>query len=377
MKKKIVFAYSGGIDSTAGITWLKENQDCEIIAVCVDVGQAADWKAIQKRASAAGAGTCYIADVKKEYVEGYIWPALKAGAMYEEKHLLGASIAKPLIVKVLAEYARKEKAAAIAHGSKANDQLDFCIKALAPELETIAPWRIWKLKSREDAVRYLTRRKIPIHAKKKNSYRTEKTLWQVSHKGLELENPSTEPMYKKILTMTVTPEKAPNKPVYIDIDFEKGIPSALNGKKMEGLALISQLNKIGGAYGIGISDLVESISGANKIRSVYEAPGAGILYYAQKELEHLCLDKASFSFKQRISIKFSELIYDGFWFTPLFKALCAFVDSTQQTVNGKVKLKLYKGSISTAGTSSPNSLYKTDIAANEKKVISKKTKVKK
>ena len=367
MKKKIILAYSGGLDTTVIIPWLKENHDCDVIAVCVDVGQAADWKAITKRAMTTGASACYIADVKKEYVEEYIWPALKAGAVYEDKYLLGTSTARPLIAKVLVDYARKEKADAIAHGAtgKGNDQVrfDLGIMALAPDIEIIAPWRTWKLKSRQDEMRYLARRKIPIPVAKKKSYSTDDNLWHISHEGLELEDPATEPQLKKMLAMTVPPEKAPNKPEYVEIDFEKGIPIALNGKKMEGVQLINALNKIGGANGVGIVDLVENRVVGMKSRGVYETPGGAILYYAHQELEHLCLDRQTYSFKQQVSLKLSELIYGGLWFTPLREALCAFVDSTQQTVTGKVRLKLYKGSINAAGVTSPYSLYNTSLAS--------------
>jgi len=367
MKKKIILAYSGGLDTTVIIPWLKENQECEIIAVCVDVGQAADWKAITKRAMATGASACYVADVRKEYVEEYIWPALKAGAVYEDKYLLGTSTARPLIAKVLVDYARKEKAQAIAHGAtgKGNDQVrfDLGIMALAPDLEIIAPWRTWKLKSRQDEMRYLARRKIQIPMKKKNSYSMDDNLWHISHEGLELEDPAAEPQYKKMLSMIVPPEKAPNKPEYVEIEFEKGIPVALNGKKMEGIALINALNKIGGANGVGIVDIVENRVVGMKSRGVYETPGGTILYYAHQELEHLCLDRQTYSFKQQISLKMGELIYGGLWFTPLRQAICAFVDFTQESVNGKVKLKLYKGSISAAGAVSPNSLYNPSLAS--------------
>jgi argininosuccinate synthase len=367
MKKKIVLAYSGGLDTTVIIPWLKENQDCEVIAVCVDVGQAADWKTIQKRAMSTGAAACYVADVKKEYVEEYIWPALKAGAVYEDKYLLGTSTARPLIAKVLVDYARKEKASAIAHGAtgKGNDQVrfDLGIMGLAPDIEIIAPWRTWKLKSREDEMRYLARRKIPVPMKKKNSYSMDDNLWHISHEGLELEDPANEPMYKKMLSMTVTPEKAPNKPEYVEIEFEKGIPVSLNGKKMDGVALINQLNKIGGANGIGIVDLVENRVVGMKSRGVYETPGGSILYYAHGELEHICLDRQTYSFKQQAALKMGELIYGGLWFTPLREAISAFVDCTQASVSGKVRLKLYKGSISAAGVTSANSLYNTSLAS--------------
>ncbi|MCL2215034.1 MAG: argininosuccinate synthase [Treponema sp.] len=367
MKKKIILAYSGGLDTTVIIPWLKENQDCDVIAVCVDVGQSADWKAIQKRALSTGASACYVADVKKEYVEEYIWPTLKAGAVYEDKYILGTATARPLIAKALVEYARKEKASAIAHGAtgKGNDQVrfDLAIMALAPDLEIIAPWRVWKLKSRNDEMRYLARRKIQTPFNKKNSYSEDENLWHISHEGLELEDPAAEPILKKMLTITVPPEKAPNKPVYIEIEFEKGIPVSLNGKKMEGVALINALNKIGGANGIGITDLVENRVVGMKCRGIYETPGGSILYYAHNELEHICLDRQTYSFKQQISLKLSELIYGGQWFTPLCEAICAFVDSTQQNVSGKVKLKLYKGLISSAGVTSVNSLYNASLAS--------------
>ncbi|MCL2264673.1 MAG: argininosuccinate synthase [Treponema sp.] len=367
MKKKIILAYSGGLDTTVIIPWLKENQDCEVIAVCVDLGQPADWKAINKRAMASGASACHVVDVKKEYVEEYIWPALKAGAVYEDKYLLGTATARPLIAKILVEFARKEKANAIAHGAtgKGNDQIrfDLGIMALAPDLEIIAPWRVWKIKSREEAMRFLKRRKLAVPVDKRNSYSTDDNIWHISHEGLELEDPANEPQFKKMLTMIVPPEKAPNKAEYVEIEFEKGIPVALNGKKMEGLQLINALNKTGGANGIGITDLVENRVVGMKSRGVYETPGGTILYYAHQELEHLCLDRQTYSFKQQVSLKMSELIYGGFWFTPLREALSAFVDSTQETMNGKVKLKLYKGSISAAGSVSSNSLYNTSLAS--------------
>jgi argininosuccinate synthase len=369
MKKKIVLAYSGGLDTSVIIPWLLENQECEVIAVCADVGQAADWKAITKRALTMGASACHIVDVKKEYVEEYIWPALKAGAVYEEKYLLGTSTVRPLIAKVLVEYARKEKATAIAHGAtgKGNDQVrfDLGIIALAPDLEIIAPWRIWKIKSREDAMKYLKRRNFQVPVNKKNSYSIDDNLWHVSHEGLELEDPAAEPQYKKMLSMTVLPEKAPNKAEYIEIEFDKGIPCALNGKKMEGAALINALNKIGGANGIGITDLIENRVAGIKCRGVYESPGGTILYYAHQELEHICLDRQSYSYKQQVSLKMAELIYNGLWFTPLREALSSFVDKTQEAVSGKVRLKLYKGSINSAGIFSPNSLYNASVITGE------------
>ncbi|MDR3130405.1 MAG: argininosuccinate synthase [Treponema sp.] len=365
--KKIVLAYSGGLDTTAIIPWLKENQDCEITAVCVDVGQDADWEAVKQRALDSGAKVCYVADVKKEYVEDYIWPTLKANALYEDKYLLGTSTARPLIAKVLVNYARKVKAAAIAHGAtgKGNDQVrfDLGITALAPDLEIIAPWRIWKLKSREDEIRYLQRRKLPIPAKKKDSYSRDDNLWHISHEGLELENPANEPSLKTLLKMIVPPEKAPNKPEYVEIEFNTGVPVAVNGKKMDGVTLIQTLNRIGGAHGVGLVDLVENRVVGIKSRGVYETPGGSILYYAHKELEHICLDRQTYAFKQQVGQKLGEAIYGGLWFTPLREALSAFVDATQKTVSGTVKVKLYKGSISSAGVSSPYSLYNVSIAS--------------
>jgi argininosuccinate synthase len=367
MKKKIVLAYSGGLDTTVIIPWLKENYDCEIVAVCVDVGQEADWETIKKRALDTGALSCYVADVKKEYVEHYVWPALKANALYEDKYFLGTSTARPLIAKVLVDYARKEKAFAIAHGAtgKGNDQVrfDLGIMAFAPDLEIIAPWRIWKLKSREEEIRYLKRRKIPVPMKKKDSYSRDDNLWHISHEGLELEDPANEPGLAGMLKMTVPPERAPAKPEYVEIDFEKGVPTAVNGKKLDGVNLIRILNKIGGEHGVGLVDLVENRVVGMKSRGVYETPGGSILYYAHGELEHICLDRQTYAFKQQVGQKLGEVIYGGLWFTPLREALSAFVDATQETVSGRVRLKLYKGSIRSAGVTSPNSLYNASIAS--------------
>jgi len=367
VKKKIVLAYSGGLDTTVIIPWLNENYDCEVIAVCVDVGQSADWKEIKARAMKTGASSCYVADVKKEYVEEYVWPTLKAGAVYEDKYLLGTATARPLIAKTLVEYARREKADAIAHGAtgKGNDQVrfDLGIIALAPDLEIIAPWRVWKINSREAAMRYLTKRNFPLPMTKKNSYSRDDNVWHISHEGLELENPSAEPQFRKMLVNTVPPEKAPNKPTYVDLEFDCGVPIGLNGKKMDGLAIIKALNKTGGENGIGIVDLVENRVVGMKCRGVYETPGGSILYYAHRELEHICLDRQTYAFKQQVSLKMSELVYGGLWFTPLRQALSAFVDSTQAGVSGTVRLKLYKGSISSAGVNSPNSLYNPSIAS--------------
>jgi argininosuccinate synthase len=362
-----VLAYSGGLDTTVIIPWLKENHDCDIVAVCVDVGQEADWETIKKRALDTGALSCYVADVKKEYVEDYLWPALKAGAVYEDKYLLGTSTARPLIAKVLVDYARKENAAAIAHGAtgKGNDQVrfDLGIMAFAPDLEIIAPWRTWDIRSREEEIEYLEKRDIPVPMKKKDSYSRDDNLWHISHEGLELEDPANEPVLENMLKMTVPPEKAPDKAEYVEIEFEQGIPVSLNGKRLDGLELIRALNKIGGGHGVGLVDLVENRVVGMKSRGVYETPGGSILYYAHQELEHLCLDRQTYAFKQQAALKMGELIYGGLWFTPLREALSAFVDQTQKTVGGKVRLKLYKGSISAAGASSPYSLYNASIAS--------------
>jgi argininosuccinate synthase len=338
-----------------------------VVAVCVDVGQEADWKTIKQRALDTGALSCYVADVKREYVEQYVWPALKAGAVYENKYLLGTSTARPLIAKVLVDYARKEKAAAIAHGAtgKGNDQVrfDLGIMAFAPDLEIIAPWRTWDIKSREEEIEYLEKRRIPLPTKKNKSYSRDDNLWHVSHEGLELEDPANEPLLGNMLEMSVPPEKAPNKAEYTEIEFDQGIPVAVNGKKMDGLTIIQSLNKIGGAHGVGITDLVENRVVGMKSRGVYETPGGTILYYAHEELEHICLDRQTYAFKQQAALKMAELIYGGLWFTPLRESLSAFVDATQRTVTGTVRLKLYKGSVSSAGVNSPYSLYNASIAS--------------
>ncbi|MDR0669294.1 MAG: argininosuccinate synthase [Treponema sp.] len=367
MKTKIVLAYSGGLDTTVIIPWLKENYDCDIVAVCVDVGQDADWKAIRKRALDTGAASCYVQDVKKEFVDNYLWPMLKSGAVYEDKYLLGTAIARPLIAKVLVDAARKEKAKAIAHGAtgKGNDQIrfDLGIMAFAPDMEIIAPWRVWKLKSREDEIRYLRRRHIEAPVKRRDSYSRDDNLWHISHEGLELEDPANAPGYGRMLKMTVPPERAPVKGEHVEIEFERGIPVALNGDRLEGPALIAALNKIGGAHGVGLVDLVENRVVGMKSRGVYETPGGTILYYAHQELEHVCLDRQTYAFKRQAALKMGELIYGGLWFTPLREALSAFVDSTQKTVSGTVRLRLYRGNVISAGVTSPYSLYNASIAS--------------
>ena len=331
------------------------------------MGQEADWASVKQRALDTGAASCYVADVKKEYVEDYIWPALKANAIFEDKYLLGTATARPLIAKVLVDYARKEGAVAIAHGAtgKGNDQVrfDIGIMAFAPDLEIIAPWRTWELKSREDEIAYLEARNIPVPMKKSDSYSRDDNLWHMSHEGLELESPANEPKLDGMLKMTTPPEQAPDKAEYVELVFEKGIPVALNGKKMDGVSLILELNKIGGRNGCGLVDLVENRTVGMKSRGVYETPGGAILYYAHSELEHLCLDRQTYSFKQGVAHKMAELIYGGLWFSPLREALSAFVDTTQEEVSGTVKLKLYKGSIIAAGATSPYSLYNESIAS--------------
>jgi argininosuccinate synthase len=296
-----------------------------------------------------------------------VWPALKAGAIYEDKYLLGTSTARPLIAKTLVDHARREEATAIAHGAtgKGNDQVrfDLGIMAFAPEIEIIAPWRIWDIKSREEEIEYLEKRSIPAPTKRDDSYSRDDNLWHISHEGLELEDPANEPSLDRMLKMTVPPEKAPDKPEYVEIDFEKGIPVAVNGEKLDGISLIKTLNKIGGAHGVGLVDLVENRVVGMKSRGVYETPGGSILYYAHQELEHICLDRQTYAFKQIVAQKMGELIYGGLWFTPLRESLSAFVDATQETVTGRTRLKLYKGGISAAGISSPYSLYNASIAS--------------
>ncbi|GMO17489.1 MAG: argininosuccinate synthase [Spirochaetaceae bacterium] len=367
MAKKVALAYSGGLDTTVIIPWLKETGGYEIIAVCVNVGQEADWDAIKERALATGASECHVADVTDEFVNNFIFPMLKSGAVYEDKYLLGTAAARPLIAKTLVEYARMRGAQAVSHGAtgKGNDQIRFelGIMALAPELEIIAPWRTWNIKSREEEIAYLEARGIPVPMKKDDSYSRDDNIWHISHEGLELEDPGTEPHYETMLKITVPPEKAPDTACYVEIKFENGIPVALNGKTMKGLDIIRELNKTGGACGIGICDLIENRVVGMKSRGVYETPGGSILYYAHGELERLTLDRQTYEFKQQVAQKLAALIYGGFWWSPLREALSAFVDSTQKAVNGDVKLKLYKGNIYSAGLASPNSLYNANIAS--------------
>ncbi len=367
MKEKVILAYSGGLDTTTIIPWLKENYDYDVICVCIDVGQGQEIDGLEERALSSGASKLYIDDVTEEFVQNYVYPTMKAGAVYEDKYLLGTSIARPLIAQRLVHYALLENAVAICHGAtgKGNDQVRFelTINALAPHLQIIAPWRIWDIKSREDSINYCLKHDIKLNMNKETSYSRDRNLWHISHEGLELEDPSIEPDYSKILQMTNTLEKAPNEADYVEMEFEKGIPVKLNGKELNGTDMISELNKIGGKHAIGLIDLVENRVVGMKSRGVYETPGGTILYRAHQELEHLCLDKQTYSYKQTLAIKYAELVYSGEWFTPLREALEAFVDSTQETVTGVVKLKLYKGNMISAGVTSPYSLYNEEIAS--------------
>lgn len=366
--KKIVLAYSGGLDTSIIIPWLKENyKGCEVIAVSGDVGQGTELDGLEEKAIKTGASKLYIEDLRKEFVEDFIFPTLKAGAKYEGMYLLGTSFARPIIAKRIVEIALKEGADAIAHGctGKGNDQVRFelTIKAFAPNMKIIAPWREWAIKSRDEEIDYAEAHNVPLKISRETNYSKDKNLWHLSHEGLDLEDPANEPKYDKILEMGVTPENAPNKPEYIKISFKQGIPYKLNGKKVGVVELVEELNKLGGKHGIGIEDIVENRLVGMKSRGVYETPGGTILYKAHEVLETLTLDRDTLHLKQELSGKFADLVYFGQWFTPAREALSAFVDKTQENVNGDVKLKLYKGNIIPAGVTSPNSLYDADIAA--------------
>lgn len=368
-KEKIVLAYSGGLDTTVIIPWLQENYNYDVIAVCINLGQKEDWKTIKQRALDTGAAACYVVDAQEEYIQEYIFPAVKANAIYEDRYLLGTSTARPLIAKILVEYARQEKAVAICHGAtgKGNDQVRFelGIKAFAPDLKVIAAWRDakWDMSSRDDEIAYLEKRNIPVPMKKKESYSRDENIWHLSHEGLELEDPNNEPNYAQMLKLTTPPESAPDTPEYVELEFKAGSPIAVNGKKMTGLEIMNSLNEIGGRNGVGLVDLVENRVVGMKSRGVYETPGGSILYYAHEQLDHLCLDRDTYVFKQQASLKMSELIYNGKWFTPLMDSLFAFMNEAEKNVTGKVRLKLYKGSMMGAGSSSPYSLYNENIAS--------------
>ncbi len=365
--KKIVLAYSGGLDTSVIIPWLKEHyDDCEVVAVAADVGQGTELSGLEEKAVKTGASKLYILDMQEEFVNDYIIPTMQAGAVYENKYLLGTSFARPIIAKKIVEIAKKEGADAIAHGctGKGNDQVRFelAIKAFAPNMPIIAPWRTWELKSRDDEIDYAQKKGIPLNVSRETSYSKDKNLWHLSHEGLDLEDPANEPNYDAILEMGVSPEKAPDQPTYLTLDFEKGVPVALDGQKKTALEIITELNQIGGANGIGLIDMVENRLVGMKSRGVYETPGGTILYTAHELLETLCLDRDTQHYKQQVALKFAELVYYGQWFTPLREALSAFVSTTQRTVTGQVKLKLYKGNIIPAGMTSPYTLYSEQIA---------------
>ncbi len=372
--KKVVLAYSGGLDTSIIIPWLKENYDnCEVIAVSGNVGQGTELDGLEEKAIKTGASKLYIEDLNKEFVEDFVFPTLKAGAVYENKYLLGTSFARPVIAKRIVEIALAEGADAICHGctGKGNDQVRFelTIKHFAPSMKIIAPWRTWDIKSRDEEIDYAEAHNIPLKINRETNYSKDKNLWHLSHEGLDLEDPWNEPMYDKILELGVSPEKAPDEATYVTISFEKGVPTAIDGEKMGAVEIVEKLNELGGKNGIGIADIVENRLVGMKSRGVYETPGGTILYHAHNKLEEICLDKETFHYKQGLGIKYAELVYNGQWYTPLREALDAFVDSTQQTVTGDVRLKLYKGNIIDAGVRSPFSLYDEDMATfNEDEV---------
>ena len=367
--KKVVLAYSGGLDTSIIIPWLKENyNNCEVIAVSADVGQGTELDGLEEKALKTGASKLYIEDLKEEFIQEYVYPTVQAGAVYENKYLLGTSFARPIIAKRIVEIAKAEGADAICHGctGKGNDQVRFelTIKAFAPEMTIIAPWREWSIKSREEEIEYAEAHNIPLKINRETNYSKDKNIWHLSHEGLDLEDPANEPQYNHpgFLELGVSPEQAPDEPTYVTIHFEKGKPTAINGKEMNGVEVVTTLNELGGKNGVGLADIVENRLVGMKSRGVYETPGGTILYHAHNKLEELCLDRDTFHYKQQIGLKFAELVYYGQWFTPLREALSAFVDSTQQTVTGDVKLKLYKGNIIDAGVTSPYSLYDPEIA---------------
>ena len=367
--KKIVLAYSGGLDTSIIIPWLKENYDNpEIIAVSGDVGQGTELDGLEEKAIATGASKLYICDLKEEFITDYVYPTMQAGAKYEGDYLLGTSFARPIIAKAIVDIAKKEGADAICHGctGKGNDQVRFelTIKAFAPEMKIIAPWRIWDIKSREEEIAYAEAHNIPLKINRETNYSKDKNIWHLSHEGLDLEDPANEPMYDKegFLEMGVSPFMAPDKPTYVTISFEKGIPVAIDGEKLSPVALIEKLNKLGGENGIGLADICENRLVGMKSRGVYETPGGTILYRAHEVLETLCLDRDTSHYKALVAQQFGELVYFGKWFTPLREALSAFVEKTQENVTGDVKLKLYKGNIINAGTTSKYSLYNPEFA---------------
>ena len=370
MKEIVILAYSGGLDTTAIIPWLKENFDYEVICCCIDCGQGSELDGLDERAKLSGASKLYIEDLVDDFCDNYIVPCVKANAVYENKYLLGTSMARPAIAKCLVDIARKEGAAAICHGAtgKGNDQIRFelSIKSLAPDLKIIAPWRmtdVWTMQSREDEIEYCKQHGIDLPFSMDSSYSRDRNLWHVSHEGLELENPSLEPNYDHLLMMSVRPEKAPDEGEYVTITFEEGVPTSVNGKSMKVSDVIRTLNELGGKHGIGIVDIVENRVVGMKSRGIYETPGGTILMEAHMQLEELVLDRATMDAKKDMANKLSQIVYEGKWFTPLREAVQAFVESTQKYVTGTVKFKLYKGNIIKAGTTSPYSLYSESLAS--------------
>ena len=372
MKRKVVLSYSGGLDTSVMVRWLKDNYNSSVIACIVDVGQIEDFNEIKERAKKAGAEKVYLIDAKNEFVTDFIYPAIKANSIYEKKYLLGTALARPLIAKKVIEIAKKEKAWAVSHGAtgKGNDQVRFDIsfRTLAPEIKIIAPWREWDLKSREEEIEYAKKHKIPIKITPEKPYSTDENLWHISYEGGILEDPNREPP-EDIFQLTVSPEKAPDKPTYLEIYFEKGVPQKINGKKYQPVELIKTLNKIGGKNGIGRTDMVENRLVGIKSRGVYECPAGTILCFAHRELEYLTLDRETFHYKEIVEQKYSELVYYGLWFSPLKNALDKFIDETQKFVTGSIKLKLYKGTISVSGRKSPYSLYWQKLATFSKEDI--------
>ena len=370
MKEKVILAYSGGLDTTAIIPWLKENFDYDVVCCCIDCGQGNELDGLEERAKLSGATKLYIEDIVDDFCDNYIVPCVQAGAVYENKYLLGTSMARPAIAKRLVEIARKEGATAICHGAtgKGNDQIRFelGIKALAPDLKIIAPWRmtdVWTMQSREDEIEYCKQHGIDLPFSANNSYSRDRNLWHISHEGLELEDPANEPNYDHLLVLGVSPEKAPDEGEYVTLTFEKGVPTSVNGEQMKVSQIIAKLNELGGKHGIGIVDIVENRVVGMKSRGVYETPGGTILMEAQKQLEELVLDRATTEVKKDMGNKMAQIVYEGKWFTPLREAVQAFVESTQNVVTGEVKFKLYKGNIIKAGTTSPYSLYSESLAS--------------
>ena len=368
-KEKFLLAYSGGLDTSIIIPWLLENYDCEVIAMAGEVGIGVDETALKEKALKCGASKCYVEDIAEEFITDFIYPTLKANAVYEGKYLLGTSFARPVIAKRMVEIARKEGCTTIVHGAtgKGNDQVRFelTIKALAPDMKILAPWRVWDIKSRDQEIDYAAARNIPVPVTKETNYSKDENLWHLSHEGMDLEDPANEPDLDKILELMVSPEKAPDKATYVTIKFEKGVPVEVDGQKMDPVSLLKYCNKVAGENGVGIADMVENRLVGMKSRGVYETPGGTLLYAAHRELELLTLERDTLHYKDLVAQRFAELVYYGQWFHPLREAISAFVDDTQKVVTGEVKMKLYKGNCTPAGTTSPFSLYDEEIATFE------------